>query len=114
MLLYLWQIVLLRLEFLKAPAKWLGISVISANDPAYDLVPKVSRPSQDLICLPYPPSLEISRSPVHTASDMDVACLHACFLHFTTCVPCFADTAAGGAASAICCSGLLPYQQGGC
>ena len=41
MLLYLWQIVLLRLEVLKAPAKWLGISVISAKDPAYDLVPKV-------------------------------------------------------------------------
>ena len=61
MLQYLWQIVLLRLEVLKAPAKWLGISIISANDPAYDLVPKVSPPSQGLVWLPCPPSLQTSQ-----------------------------------------------------
>ncbi len=42
LLLYLWQIVLLRPDFLKAPAKWLGVFVLSAEEPAYDLVPKVS------------------------------------------------------------------------
>ena len=42
MLLYLWQIVLLRPDFLKAPAKWLGVFVLSAEESTYDLVPKVS------------------------------------------------------------------------
>ena len=42
LLLYLWQIVLLRPDFLKAPAKWLGVFVLSVEEPAYDLIPKVS------------------------------------------------------------------------
>ena len=42
LLLYLWQVVLLRPDFLKAPAKWLGVFVLSAEEPAYDVVPKVS------------------------------------------------------------------------
>lgn len=41
LVLYLWQIVLLRPNFLKALAKWLGVFVLSADEPAYDLVPKV-------------------------------------------------------------------------
>ena len=40
-MLYLWQIALLRLESLKGPAGWLGLYVVAAQDPAYDLVPKV-------------------------------------------------------------------------
>ena len=40
-MLYLWQIALLRLDTLKGPAEWLGLYVVAAHDPAYDLVPKV-------------------------------------------------------------------------
>ena len=42
LMLYLWQIALLRLEFLKGPAEWLGLYVMSAQEPAHNLIPQVT------------------------------------------------------------------------
>ena len=58
-MLYLWQIALLRLDSLKGPAEWLGLYIVAAQDPAYDLVPKV--------CIYHMPNiLSLSQLSCHT------------------------------------------------